>query len=97
MSERPSSPGGLSDELRPYVDRAEAEAIDQVGDRLAASCPVLRPAYRSQLRAHLASLSEAQPWRPRRLKLAVFAYVGSGLFLLAIAAIGVAGSGPFAV
>jgi len=33
---------------------------------------------------------------PRRLRLLIAAYAGSGVLLLAIAAIGVAGAGPFA-
>ena len=88
MSER----GGISHELRPYVDRGEAEAVDRIGDRLEAERPVPRAGFRAELKARLASAPTS--WRPRRLRLAVAAYAGSGFLLLAVAALGLAGSGP---
>lgn len=94
---RESPGGGLSDELRPYVDHWEAEAIDRLGERLQAERQLPRPAFRSELRARLGELQHSRPWRPRRLKLAVAGYVCSGLLLLAVAAIGLAGAGPFAI
>jgi hypothetical protein len=96
VSDERRNGGGLSDELRPYVDSPEADAIDRIGERLATARPVPRPAFRSELHAHLGDLSERRPRRPRRLKLAAAAYIGSGLLLLAIPASGVAGAGPFA-
>jgi hypothetical protein len=92
--ERPG-PGGISDELRPYVDRSEAEGIDRVGERLEAARPIPRAAFRAELRARLGRLGTAEPrWRPRHLGRLVAAYVGSGLLLLAVAGIGLAGVGP---
>ncbi|MGI9557920.1 MAG: hypothetical protein ACR2N5_08270 [Solirubrobacterales bacterium] len=85
----------ISDELRPYLDRAEAAEIDQVGELLDRTDPDPPPAaFRAELRARLVELEDQQPssgWRPRRLGLAVASYVGSGLILLAIAATGAVG------
>jgi hypothetical protein len=92
-----SRPGGVSDELRPYVDRSEAESIDQVAARLERERPRPRPAFRSELRARLDRRASERPvWRPRRLRVLVGAYLGSGLLLMGIAAIGLAGVGPLA-
>src|SRR4051794_13539620 len=89
-------PGGISDELRPYVDRAEAEAFDRLGRRLEQDRPVPSPAFRAELRAQMATMSEQQrpEWRPRNLRLAVAAYVASGAFLLVLGALGISGAGP---
>jgi hypothetical protein len=89
-----SGRGGISDELRPYVDRGEAEAIDRIGERLEAERPNPRAGFRAELKARLASAPAS--WRPQRLRLAVAAYLGSGLLLLAVAALGVGGAGPLA-
>ena len=84
--------GGISHELRPYVDSGEAEAIDRLGTRLETERPIPRPGFRSALQLRLANRRE--PWRPRRLGLAIAGYLGSGFALLAVAAIGLAGAGP---
>jgi IS5 family transposase len=88
----------MSDELRPYVDRSEAEAIDRIAERLLAERPAPRAAFRAALNARLLELagSRGTAWRPRRLRALVAAYAGSGVALLAIAAIGLAGVGPLA-
>jgi hypothetical protein len=96
--ERDTHRQGISDELRPYVDRSQAEAIDRIGERLLAERPAPRAAFRAALRAHLAELAGGRrvAWRPRRLRALVGAYAGSGVVLLAIAAVGLAGAGPLA-
>ena len=66
---------------------------DEVARRLEAERPVPRAAFRGELRRHLVS---DETRSPRRLRLLVAAYSGSGLALLAVAAIGVAGGGPLA-
>jgi hypothetical protein len=90
MSERDR----ISRELRPYVDRGEAEGIDRVGERLQVERPVPRAGFRAELRARLAAAPAL--WRPRRLRLTVAAYLASGLVLLAVAALGLAGAGLLA-
>jgi len=88
-------PGGISDELQPYVDAADAEAINRVGDRLNQERPLPTAALRTELRAHLSEARIARPaWQPKRLRPLVAAYLGSGVALLAIAAIGLSGAGP---
>jgi len=92
-----SEPPRFSQELRPYVDRHEAEAVDRVADRLRAERPAPRSKFRSELRAVLSeSYLRTSPRRRRRLGRLVAAYAGSGLFLLCLAALGVAGVGPLA-
>jgi hypothetical protein len=70
--------------------------LDGLGERLDAERPVPRALFRGELRRQLLESLGARPARPRRLRLLIAAYGGSGLLLLAIAAIGVAGAGPFA-
>jgi hypothetical protein len=94
-SSGPGPPGGISDELRPYVDSTEAEAIDLLAERLEAEPPLLSATFRGELRARLDERAGvANAWRPRRLRRLVAAYVGSGLLLLVVAAIGLSGAGP---
>lgn len=63
---------------------------------LEASRPVPRAAFRGELRRSLLERSVSPASAPRRLRLLVAAYAGAGTLLVAIAAIGVAGTGPFA-
>jgi hypothetical protein len=80
--------GGLSDELEPYVDRAEVERFDRMGELLRTQHPV--PGAR--LPERLAAGPEADvPWM---LHLQVALAVLLGLLLLGIAALGASGSGP---
>jgi hypothetical protein len=93
----PEVPGGISEELRPYVDRGEASGINEIGERLSEARPVPRAGFRSELAVHLRQLDEQGPaWRPAHLGRLVAAYAGSGLILLLVTAIGLAGAGPFA-
>jgi hypothetical protein len=84
--------GGISDELRPYVDRGEVEAFDRLGQRLRTERPVPRAAFRAELRERLSGMR--MPWRPQRLRLAVAVYAASGFLLLASAGLGLTGAGP---
>jgi hypothetical protein len=82
----------LSEELGIDLDREEAEAIDALGERLAER-PMPSAQFRADLNAHLHALTR-EAWRPRRPWRLATAYVASGMALLAIAAIGLAGAGP---
>lgn len=86
----------ISDELRPYVDDPERDAIDELGERLIRERPIPRAGFRAELRAHLHEVEAKRPikWRPKRLRLLAVSYAGSGAFLLVIATLGVAGTGP---
>lgn len=84
-----------SDELRDYLDREDADAVDALATRLEAERPTPRAGFRAELRARLLHQAPGQTgWRPRRLRLLVASYVGSGLTLLLVAAVGLAGAGP---
>jgi hypothetical protein len=97
VSETESERERVSDQLRPYVDRGEAEAIDRIADRLERSVPAPPPGFRAELRSRLATEPRRHAtWRPRRLRLLAAVYACSGLALLAIGALGVGGAGPFA-
>ena len=71
--------------------RDEKEVVQWLGDRR----PLPRPAFRGDLRRELAAVEAKQRWQPPRLRLAILAYSLSGIALLALAAAGVAGLGPF--
>jgi hypothetical protein len=70
-------------------------ALDQITRRLEAERPVPHPAYRGELRRTLLARLEHRG-RPVRVRRLIAAYAGSGLCLLAVAALGVAGAGPLA-
>lgn len=67
---------------------------DDLERRLLEQRPLPRPGFRSQLRSHLLAKGQRRAARPARLRLLIAAYAGSGLALLLIAAVGVAGAGP---
>ena len=101
---RPDPPEGpgrtrpVSDELRPYVSRSEAETIDATADELREARAVPSPAFRAELKARLVELDRrgSFAWRPRNLKTTVGAFAVGGVALLVLAAVGVAGTGPLA-
>ena len=95
-AERARGPGGIADELRPYIDLPEVEAINRVGERLADARQDAPEEFRRDLRASLSARASLAGHDPARVRSAVAAYVASGLVLLAIAAIGLAGVGPLA-
>lgn len=80
--------GGLSDELDPYVDRAEADRFDRVGELLREQ----RPVPRAGLFARVAAGSESVA--PTQLVLRVAVALVAGVALLALALLGAGGSGP---
>jgi hypothetical protein len=85
----------ISEELRPYVDAHETRGINALGEWLLEAKPVPRAGFRAELNAHLREQTQAPPaWRPQRLGRLVAAYAGSGVLLMVVAAIGLAGAGP---
>jgi hypothetical protein len=68
--------------------------LADMGEHLLRSRPVPAAAFRGDLRRRL--MADRGPRRPQRLWLRVAATSGSGLVLLAVAAIGVLGAGPLA-
>jgi hypothetical protein len=87
----------VADELRPFINRSEADGINRIGECLKREVPAPSAAFRAQLRAALGQPPRTRPkWRPTRLRLLAAAYSISGAILVAVAGFGVAGVGPFA-
>jgi hypothetical protein len=85
----------ISEELGAHLDSSEADEIEAVAERLGTERPRPRPGFRAELRRSLSDPSSLTlAMRPKRLRLVVAAYCGSGCLLLGVAAIGLAGSGP---
>jgi hypothetical protein len=81
-------PGGFSDELDPYVDRAEAKRFDRVGELLRSQRPAARHDF-------LAGVAGEQAERgPEGLWVQVAASLAIGLVLLLLGLLGASGSGP---
>jgi hypothetical protein len=71
-----------------------SDDLDPMAERLRSERPVPAAGFRGQLRRRLLLAARERPVAPRRLRLLVAAYAGSGTVLMAIAAIGLAGVGP---
>ena len=93
-----TDPHDIRPDLPPDLDEAEAAPLLAVGERLRAERPVPSAAFRGALARRLVELEGpgARAARPRHLRLLVATYLTAGAALLAIAALGVAGSGPLA-
>lgn len=74
----------------------EDQDLERLAERLRAGRPVPQADFRGELREDLLGRFAPRPTPPRRARFLVAAYGGAGLALIAIAAIGVAGAGPFA-
>jgi hypothetical protein len=85
---RARQPGGLSDELDPYVDRAESARFDRVGELLRAQ----NPAPGADFLTRLAAGPDAAA--PAGLLPKVAAGLVLGLVLLGLSLLGASGSGP---
>ena len=93
------SPDDIRRDLPPDLDRSETEPLGALGLRLQAQAPVPAPSFRGDLCRKLLA-AEGQRLRvitPRVARILAASYVASGLFLLAIAAIGLVGAGPLAL
>jgi hypothetical protein len=80
--------GGLTDELQPYVDVAEADEFNRMGELLRSQRPTPRPG----LLDRVAAGPEADV-PPNLWAWVAFALV-AGLLLLGIALLGASGAGP---
>ena len=70
--------------------------LELLARRLEVERPLPRPAFRGELRRRLLGELDRRPARVGRVRLLITAYAGSGVALLAIAVIGLAGVGPLA-
>jgi hypothetical protein len=80
--------GGLSDELRPYVDEAEVDTFDRFGELLRSQCPTPPPGLLERMS------SEVAGHPPPQLRVQVVTALLAGLALLGLALLGASGSGP---
>jgi hypothetical protein len=78
--------------LDPKLQPAERERLLETAHLLERSRPVPRPAFRGKLARQLRARSAG----PQRVRLLIGAYAGSGLALLLVVAVGLAGVGPLA-
>jgi hypothetical protein len=74
----------------------ESAELVHIARRLEEERPVPRAGFRAELRSKLLATGRERAWAGGRLRLRIAAYAGSGVALLAIAAVGVAGAGPLA-
>jgi hypothetical protein len=87
----------LEGELETSIHPDQRRVLYRVAERLERERPLPNPAFKGELRRKLAELGLApRRWQPERLRLQVAAYLAAGLALLALAAIGLSGIGPFA-
>jgi hypothetical protein len=78
--------------LDPKLRPAERKGLLETARLLERERPVPRPAFRGKLARRLRARSTSS----QRLRVLIGAYAGSGLALLAVVAVGVAGVGPLA-
>jgi hypothetical protein len=69
--------------------------LERMAQRLEAERPVPHPAFRGELRRELLATERSGKAPPARLRARITAYAGSGAAMLLIAAVGLAGIGPF--
>lgn len=91
-----TDPRDIRSELGEDVPVEEREALARLAERLERQRPVPRAAFRGELRRRLFGTPTERQWRPANLRVLIAAYSGSGALLLLIAALGLAGAGPFA-
>lgn len=93
------TPDDVRRDLPPDLDRAASERLVAVAFRLQAKVPAPTPGFRGKLRRKLVGTSgDRRAWGqgPRAPRSLAVACASSGLLLLAIAAAGLVGAGPFA-
>jgi hypothetical protein len=82
--------------LDPELAFGESSQLVELAHRLERERPVPRAGFRATLRRTLLAADGERSVARGRLRLRVAAYAGSGVTLLAIAALGVSGLGPLA-
>jgi hypothetical protein len=92
------SPDEIRRDLPSDLEPSESEELVALAMRLQAQRPAPAPSFRGELSRKLLRVGGARAGLVKRRTARVLAasYVASGLLLLGIAAIGLAGAGPFA-
>jgi hypothetical protein len=83
-------------DLGPDASPGEPEALLELAERLERDRPIPSSGFRGELRRSLLTSLASRPSRPKRLGALISAYAGSGVVLLAVAVLGIAGVGPLA-
>jgi hypothetical protein len=83
-------------DLGPDEAPGEAEALLALADRLEQERPIPSSGFRGELRRALLARVGSRPVRSQRVGSLIGAYACSGVVLLAVAALGLAGVGPLA-
>jgi len=78
----------------PALEAGERDGLTRFARKLERERPVPRAGFRDSLGRRLLRQFEPRRTPPRRLQVLIAAYAGSGVILLAVAALGVAGVGP---
>jgi hypothetical protein len=90
----PPDPEDFEPDLEPALRGEERDQLLSLAAQLTESRPVPRPGFRSALRSRLLGGASSAP--RSRVAALVFGYASSGALLLAVAAAGLVGIGPFA-
>jgi hypothetical protein len=91
---RPPRPEDFERDLEPGLEGEERDELLTFAARLTDSRPVPSPGFRSAMRSMLLGGASLAP--RSRVALLIFGYASSGALLLAVAAVGLVGIGPFA-
>ena len=83
-------------DLGPDEAPGEADALLALADRLEQERPIPSSGFRGNLRRTLLTRIGPGSAQPQRVGSLIGAYAGSGVVLLAVAALGIAGVGPLA-
>jgi hypothetical protein len=87
-------------DLEVGIDEAERARLSEMGERLARERPVPNAAFRGTLRTRLSHRRGVLAWEKwasgSRWRPLAATYSCLGVILLAVAAVGLAGAGPFA-
>lgn len=90
------APEEIRRDLPPDLEREESDRLVATALRLQSERPVPAPGFRGALRRRLTGVDRVPARSPRRYRALAAAYGMCGGALLAVAAIGLAGAGPFA-
>jgi hypothetical protein len=94
-----NNPDEIHQDLPPDLDQSERQALAALGTQLQTGRPIPGPMFRGNLRRRLVKTqrpSSAGPMKLETVRLLIATYLLLGTLLIAIGALGVAGSGPFA-